>query len=113
MEVVLDHIPATQSWSTTFASNLTPAAVTVLNVSNHTWHQTANAWNEIGLQNFVRLQRRRRRDPADHDGQRGRATRRLPPRHARQRVYWNAASGTPPATGTLGPPPPARSRSAC
>ena len=100
MEVVLDHIPATQSWSTTFASNLTPAAVTVLNVANHTWHQTTNAWNEIGLQNTfawngvddVVLQITIVNGVAPLAGFH---------RDARQRVYWNGATGTPPATGTL------------
>lgn len=100
MEVVLDHIPAAQPTSTTFASNLTPAAVTVLNVSNYTWNLTANAWNEIGLQNFfvyngvddviVQITMVNGIAPAGFR------------RATRERIYWIAASGTPPATGTSG-----------
>jgi hypothetical protein len=49
IEIVIDHIPPSQPLVTTFASNLTPAAVTVLSATNYTWNLTANAWNEIGL----------------------------------------------------------------
>ncbi len=50
LEVVMDHIPSAQAWSTTFASNLTPAAQAVLSANNYAWNVTGNAWNEIGLQ---------------------------------------------------------------
>ena len=50
IEVVMDHIPSAQAWSTTFASNLTPAAQTVLSANNYAWNVTGTAWNEIGLQ---------------------------------------------------------------
>ncbi|MFN6145745.1 MAG: hypothetical protein ACK5AL_05265 [Planctomycetota bacterium] len=52
LRVVVDHIPAQQSLSTTFDANLTPAAVTVLAGANYGWNVTADTWNEIGLQTF-------------------------------------------------------------
>jgi hypothetical protein len=52
LQVVIDHIPAQQPWSTTFAANLSQSAVTVLDGVNYSWNVTANVWNEIGLQTF-------------------------------------------------------------
>ena len=53
IEIVIDHIPPSQPHVNTFASNLTPNAVTVLNATNYTWNLTAsNSWHEIGLQNL-------------------------------------------------------------
>jgi hypothetical protein len=100
IEIVLDHIPATQTTSTTFASNLTPAAVTVLTATDYTWNVTANTWNEIGLQvpfvfngfDDVIMQ------ITIVNGQAPGSFR----RDVRQRIYWTAAAGTPPATGTAG-----------
>jgi len=37
--------------SQTFSTNITAAAVTVLKATNYEWHNTANQWNRIGLQN--------------------------------------------------------------
>jgi hypothetical protein len=98
MEVVIDHIPAAQPTSTTFASNLTPAAITVLSASNYTWNTTTNVWNEIGLQVpfvyngvddiIVQITMVNGISPMGFH------------RGARQRVYWIAASGTAPATGS-------------
>ena len=54
LTIVMDHIPASQALTSTFANNLTAAATTVLSVTDYTWHVTANSWNEIGLMsNFV------------------------------------------------------------
>ncbi len=100
LEVVLDHIPPSQPTTTTFANNLTPAAVTVLSATNYTWNVTSNAWNEIGLQvpfvyngtDDVILQITTVGSVAA--GSFHRAT--------RERIYWTAASGTAPATGTSG-----------
>ncbi|HEX5053403.1 MAG TPA: hypothetical protein VFZ65_16620 [Planctomycetota bacterium] len=50
LDIVMDHIPAAQALSTTFASNLTVNAVPVLSAANYTWNVTANTWNEVGLQ---------------------------------------------------------------
>ena len=49
LEIVIDHIPAAQAFSTTFASNLTVNAVTVLSDTDYTWIVTANTWIEVGL----------------------------------------------------------------
>src|SRR5262245_59777353 len=49
LEIVLDHIPAAQPLSTTFANNLTPNAYAVLSATNYTWNVPANAWTAIGL----------------------------------------------------------------
>jgi hypothetical protein len=50
LEIVMDHIPATQAFSTVFANNLTSSAITVLSVTDYTWNVTSNTWNEVGLQ---------------------------------------------------------------
>jgi len=50
IEVVLDHHPAGTPLNTAFASNLTPAATTVLSATNFDWIVTADTWVEIGLQ---------------------------------------------------------------
>ena len=52
LQVVIDHIPAAQALTTSFAANLTPAATTVLAGAPYAWNLTANTWNEIGLQTF-------------------------------------------------------------
>jgi hypothetical protein len=85
--------------STTFANNLTAGAVTVLNATNYTWSVTANTWNEIGLQDLfvyngvddIVVQITTVNGNAPGIGFH---------RETRERVYWNAAAGTPPAIGT-------------
>jgi hypothetical protein len=52
LQIVMDHIPAGQALSTTFASNLTANAVTVLSAADYTWTVTGSTWNEVGLQYF-------------------------------------------------------------
>jgi hypothetical protein len=100
LEIVIDHIPASQPLVTTFASNLTAAAVTVLSSTNYTWNVTANAWNEIGLQQLfvyngvddivVQITTVNGIAPAGFH------------RGTRERIYWASSSGTPPASGTSG-----------
>jgi hypothetical protein len=100
LEIILDHIPAAQPLSTTFANNLTAAAVTVLQATNYTWNTTANTWNEVGLQNFfvyngtddLVVQVTTVNGTAPGGMHRG----------TRERIYWVASTGTPPATGTSG-----------
>ena len=99
IEIVVDHIPPTQALSTTFANNLTPAAQVVLSATNYTWNVVGNTWNEIGLQ-----------VPFVYNGIDDlvvqitvvNAVNALAGFHrgTRQRIMWNAANGTPPATGT-------------
>jgi len=101
LEIVLDHIPAAQPLSTTFASNLTANAVTVLLSTNYTWNVPANLWYEVGLQQpFVYngiddlvIQITTVNGTAPVNGMH---------RDVRQRIYWIAAAGTPPAVGTSG-----------
>jgi hypothetical protein len=98
IEIVLDHIPAAQPLSTTFANNLTPNAYAVLSATNYTWNLTANAWNEIGMQIpfvfngvddlVVQVTMVNGIAPAGFH------------RGSRQRIYWTAAAGSPPATGS-------------
>lgn len=98
IEIVVDHIPSSQALSTTFAANLTPSAQVVLSATNYTWNVIANTWNEIGLQ-----------APFVYNGVDDivvqftvvNATNALSGFHrgTRQRIMWNAATGTPPATG--------------
>lgn len=98
LEIVLDHIPAAQATSTTFANNLSVTATTVLAASNYTWNVTQDAWNEIGLQlpfvfngvDDVIMQITTVGGTAPGGFH----------RDARQRVYWISASGTPPAAGS-------------
>lgn len=52
LQVVMDLLPPNTTLTNTFASNLTPAAVTVLDSDNYSWHTTADQWMEIGLQNY-------------------------------------------------------------
>lgn len=97
IEIVLDHIPASQPLSTTFASNLTPAAVTVLNATNYTWNVVADAWNEVGLQSSfayngvddvvvqITVSNSTSMPPGFHRG-------------TRERIWWLGA-GAPPAVG--------------
>ncbi len=99
LEIVLDHIPPAQPLSTTFASNLTANAVTVLNATNYTWNVTANVWNEVGLQtSFVYngvddllVQVTTTNGAAPGGFHRG----------TRERLQWFAVTGPPPAAGTL------------
>jgi hypothetical protein len=101
LEIVLDHIPAAQPLSTTFANNLTPNAVTVLSATNYTWNITAATWNEVGLQNLfvyngvddLVVQVTTVNGTAPVQGMRT---------GNHQRIYWIASAGTPPATGTSG-----------
>lgn len=72
----------------------------MLSATNYTWHVTANAWNEIGLQTYfvyngvddivVQITTSGATAPAGFH------------RDVRQRLYWVAASGPPAATGTFG-----------
>jgi hypothetical protein len=101
LQIVMDHIPASQPLVNTFASNLTPAAVTVLSGTNYTWNVPANMWYEVGLQTLfvyngvddLVIEITSVNGTAPVQGMRS---------GSRQRLYWIAASGTPPATGTLG-----------
>jgi hypothetical protein len=52
LQVVMDLLPPNSTLSTTFANNLTPAAVTMLDARDYVWHTTAHSWMEIGLQTF-------------------------------------------------------------
>jgi hypothetical protein len=100
LQVVMDLLPPNTALSNTFASNLTPAAVTVLDSNNYAWHTTANQWMEIGLQNYfvfdgvsdvvVQILANQSTSPAGFH----RST-------TRPRVYATGWTGTPPATGTL------------
>lgn len=98
LEIVLDHIPAAQALSTTFAANLTASAVAVLDATNYTWHHTANGWNEVGLQNIFVY------NGTDDLLVEITATNGIAPggvrRDTRQRIYWIGAAGPAPATGT-------------
>jgi hypothetical protein len=101
IEIVLDHHPAGQPLSTTFASNLTPNAITVLSATDYTWNFTASAWNEIGLQNFfvftaiddlvIQVTTTNALTTSNSVGFH---------RDTRQRVYWFATTGPAPATGS-------------
>jgi hypothetical protein len=98
IEIILDHQPAGTPLSTTFAANLTPAAVTVLLATDYTWNVTGNTWNEVGLQNLfvyngvddlvVQITIVNGTSPTAFH------------RDVRPRLTWFAATGTPPATGT-------------
>jgi len=100
LEIVLDHIPSSQAMSATFASNLTPNAVTVLLATNYTWNVTVSTWNEVGLQ-----------VPFVYNGTDDlvvqittvNGTAPLQGMHTgnHQRLWWIAPSGTPAPTGTF------------
>lgn len=100
LEIVMDHIAPNSVLNTTFASNLTPNAVTVLLATDYTWHVQADTWIEIGLQNFfvydgvddlvVQVTSVNGTAPAGFH------------RDVRQRVYAIGWTGSPPATGTSG-----------
>jgi hypothetical protein len=94
------------SLSSTFANNLSPAAVTVLDAKDYTWKQTTKSWSRIGLQkSFLYL-------PAQgplvveviatgswFEGSGGNGLY----NGGRQRLYnYRWGSTTPPATGTIG-----------
>jgi hypothetical protein len=99
IEIVLDHIPAAQPLSTTFANNLTPAAVTVLSATSYTWNVVADVWCEIGLQHafayngvddlVVQITVSNGSTPSSgfHRG-------------TRERIWWLGSAAPPPATGT-------------
>jgi hypothetical protein len=100
LEIVLDHIPASQAMSPTFANNLTPNAVTVLSSTNYTWNVTASAWNEVGLQTLfvfngtddlvVQITTVNGTAPLQgmHTG-------------SHTRLWWIASSGSPAPSGTF------------
>lgn len=100
IEVVIDHHPAGAPLDPTFANNLSGTAVTVLSASNYIWNVQGDQWNEIGLQDLfvfngvddIVIQV----ETVNAIGTGGFH------RDTRQRLYWFASSGTPPATGTLG-----------
>jgi hypothetical protein len=48
LRIRMAHVPAGHTLSSTFAANV-PAAVTVLDKWDYSWHVTADQWNEIGL----------------------------------------------------------------
>jgi hypothetical protein len=87
--------------STTFAANLGPAAIVVLDSTDFVWQNTANAWNRIGLaRSFVYIPARgdvvidveiRGAAFAGTHGFRSAAV---------QRVYAFGWTGSPPATGS-------------
>jgi hypothetical protein len=47
----MSHVPAGHVMSTTSFSTNLPTPVTVLDVTDYSWHTTANTWAEVGLQN--------------------------------------------------------------
>lgn len=104
LEIVMDHHPAGQPLSTTFASNLGqvagfPPAVTVLDAPNYSWNTTAGNWVEIGLQEpFVYLGGDIVIQITTVDGTSPGGFH----RGTQQRVSWFASSGTPPASGNSG-----------
>jgi hypothetical protein len=100
LRIVMDHIPPSQPLSTTFANNLTPAAVTVLDVVDREW-VVGPTWLEVGQQfpfvfngvddvvvDITTVSAWAVQFPS------GFRTGGLP------RLYW-FGQGTPPATGTL------------
>jgi hypothetical protein len=51
IEIKLDYFQGSgTTMSTTFSSNISSKAVTVLNATDYAWHVTGNQWNRIGLQ---------------------------------------------------------------
>ncbi|HZN40808.1 MAG TPA: hypothetical protein VFD82_18530 [Planctomycetota bacterium] len=100
LEIVLDHIPASQPLTATFASNLTPNAVTVLFATNYTWNVTVSTWNEVGLQvpfvyngtDDLVVQVTTVNGTAPLQGMRT---------GNHQRLWWVASSGTPAPTGNF------------
>lgn len=99
LQVVMDMLPPSSTLSTTFANNLSPNAVTVLDSNNYVWQTTANTWQEIGLQNYfvydgqsdlvVQLLCYQSTSPAGFH----RST-------TKPRLYATGWATTPPATGT-------------
>src|SRR5204862_4902878 len=95
LEIVMDHIPASQPLVNTWASNLTPNAVTVLDSTNYTWNVPANTWYEVGLQTLfvyngvddVVIQITSTNGTAPINGMR---------RETRQRLYWIGTTGPAP-----------------
>ena len=49
LRISLSHVPPGHTLRTTFALNQ-PSPRVVLDIANHSWHLTANQWNDIGLQ---------------------------------------------------------------
>lgn len=100
LEVVMDHIPPGQALQSTFSSNLTASAQTVLLGTDYKWHLTANTWSEVGLQNFFIF------NGVDDVIIQITSTNGISPsgmrRATNQRLFWFGNSATPPpATGTL------------
>lgn len=104
LKITLDHFSG-GTLSTTFASNLTANAVTVLDVKDYGWNNVGSTWNPIGLQKpFVYI-------PAlgnlviEIEGQ---GMKMIPSSAAagmsrggvHQRVYATSWTGTPPASGS-------------
>ncbi|MEO6594485.1 MAG: hypothetical protein ABIP94_07010 [Planctomycetota bacterium] len=100
LQIVMDHIPSAQALSTTFASNLTSNAVTVLLSTDYTWNVSANTWSEVGLQNFFLFNGV---DDLIVDITTGGGTSPAGMRRGtNQRIYATSATGPLPATGTSG-----------
>lgn len=99
LQVIMDVLPPSSTLSTTFANNLTPNAVTVLDASNYAWHTTSNSWMDIGLQNYfvydgvsdlvIQILANQSTSPAGFH----RST-------TKPRLYAVGWTGSPPATGT-------------
>jgi hypothetical protein len=100
LHIAMDHIPAAQALTTTFASNLTGNEVTVLSSTNYTWNVTANTWSEIGLQNSFVFNGT---DDVivDITTSQGTAPAGFRRSSTNQRVYATSATGPLPPTGTL------------
>jgi hypothetical protein len=100
LEIVIDHIPPSQPLVNTFASNLTPNAVTVLNSSNYTWNITGDTWYEVGLQTLfvyngvddVVIQITSTNGTAPVNGMR---------MENRQRLWWIGTTGPAGASGSF------------
>ena len=100
LQVVMDMLPPNTALTSTFANNLTPNAVTVLDANQYAWHTTADQWMEIGLQNYfvydgvsdvvVQILANQSTSAAGFH----RST-------TRPRVYAAGWTGSPPASGTL------------
>jgi hypothetical protein len=88
--------------STTFASNLSAAAVVVLDTKNYRWNKVANTWNKIGLQKSYLFVPQRGDIVVDIEvtavGGAGSAG--FHRSGTMQRVYAFGWTGTPPLTGS-------------
>jgi hypothetical protein len=99
LEIVMDHIPPGQALQSTFSSNLTASAQTVLSGTDYKWHLTADTWSEVGLQNFFVF------NGVDDVIIQITTTNGISPsgmrRGTNQRLFWFGNSGTPAANGNL------------